>query len=92
MSDAIARFISVKANLLQQVKCAAYCAAHGRNQNAMRTRQALRGIKDMFKKDGTLMSAECKVPSAECGMQGAICEALTQNSELRTQHLSRERP
>jgi hypothetical protein len=54
MSESIFGFISVKANLLQQVKCAAFCAAHGRNQNEARSRQALRGIKDMFKKDGLL--------------------------------------
>jgi hypothetical protein len=47
-------FISAKANLLRQVKCAAFRAVHGRSQNEARTRQALRGIKDMFRKDGLL--------------------------------------
>ena len=46
-------FISVKANLLGQVKRAAMCAARGRSQNDL-MRQALRGIKEMFKKDGLL--------------------------------------
>jgi len=47
-------FISVEANLPWQVKCAAMCAARGRNQNEARSRQALRGIKEMFRKDGLL--------------------------------------
>jgi hypothetical protein len=46
-----ASFISAKANLLQQVKGA---PAAGRSQNEARTRQAVRGIKEMFRKDGLL--------------------------------------
>jgi hypothetical protein len=49
-----ASFISAKANLLQQVKRAAFCAARGRSRNELRTRQAVRGIKEMFRKDGLL--------------------------------------
>ena len=41
-------FISAEANLLQQVK------RSGRSQNEARTRQAVRGIKEMFRKDGLL--------------------------------------
>ena len=47
-------FVSVKANLLGQVKCARLELAHGRSQNEARTRQAVRGIRDMFRKDGLL--------------------------------------
>ena len=54
MSPCRLRFISVEANLSGQVKCAAARAAHGRSQNEVRTRQALRGIRDMFRKDGLL--------------------------------------
>ncbi|MGH8618815.1 MAG: hypothetical protein ACREUW_14075 [Burkholderiales bacterium] len=47
------RLISVKANLRDaQVKADAMSA--GRSQNEARTRQAIRGIKDMFKKDGLI--------------------------------------
>jgi hypothetical protein len=54
MSGCLFGFISVKANLRGQVKCAAFRAVHGRSQNEARTRQALRGIKEMFRKDGLL--------------------------------------
>ncbi len=48
-----ARLISVKANLRHaQVKAGAMLA--GRNQNEARTRQAIRGIKEMFRKDGLI--------------------------------------
>jgi hypothetical protein len=50
MTDA-QRLVSAKANLLQQVKGA---SAAGRSQNEARTRQAVRGIKEMFRKDGLL--------------------------------------
>jgi hypothetical protein len=46
--SAIAGFISAEANLLRQVK------RSGRSQNEARTRQAVRGIKEMFRKDGLL--------------------------------------
>jgi hypothetical protein len=52
-----ASFISAKANLLQQVKRAAFCAARGRSRNELRTRQAVRGSKEMFRKDGLLKAA-----------------------------------
>jgi hypothetical protein len=46
------RFISTKANLREaQVKRA---PARGRSQNESRTRQAIRGIKQMFREDGLL--------------------------------------
>jgi hypothetical protein len=44
-------FISAEANLPWQVKGA---SALGRSQNEARTRQAARGIKEMFRKDGLL--------------------------------------
>jgi hypothetical protein len=44
------RFISAKANVSgANVKAA---SAAGRSQNDARTRQAVRGIKEMFRKDG----------------------------------------
>ena len=43
-------FISAEANLPWQVKGAAFRAAPGRSQNQPRTRQAVRGIKEMFRK------------------------------------------
>jgi hypothetical protein len=49
-----ASYISAVAHLLQQVKRAAFCAARGRSQNEGRTRQAVREIKEMFRKDGLL--------------------------------------
>jgi hypothetical protein len=51
VSEWIAGFVSVQANLRNaQVKAGALPA--GRNQNEARTRQAIRGIKEMFRKDG----------------------------------------
>ena len=47
-------FISAKANLPWQVKHVALHATCGRSQNEARTRQAVRGIKEMFRKDGLL--------------------------------------
>jgi hypothetical protein len=47
----ISRFISAQANLRSaQVKP----RSGGRSQNEARIRQATRGIKDMFRKDGAL--------------------------------------
>jgi hypothetical protein len=46
--------VSVEANLLRQVKGSKRIAAPGRSQNEARTRQALRGIREMFRKDGLL--------------------------------------
>ena len=43
------RFVSVEANLWRKLS-----AVRGRRQNEARTRQALRGIKEMFRKDGLL--------------------------------------
>jgi hypothetical protein len=48
MSDA--RFVSAKANVSEANVNRA--RASGRSQNEARTRQAIRGIKDMFRKDG----------------------------------------
>jgi len=51
VSQGRARFVSAQADLrVAQVK--AGVAPAGRSQNG--TRQAIRGIKDMFKKDGLL--------------------------------------
>ena len=49
----IASFISAEANFCcAKVKAGATLA--GRSQNEARTRQAVRGIKEMFRKDGLL--------------------------------------
>jgi len=42
-------FVSVEVNLRRKLS-----AVRGRSQNEARTRQALRGIKEMFRKDGLL--------------------------------------
>jgi len=53
MKRSIASFISAQANLCKaQVKTGA--TPDGRSQNEARTRQAVRGIKEMFRKDGLL--------------------------------------
>ena len=53
MKPLIASFISAKANFREaQVKAGGTPA--GRSQNKSRTRQAVRGIKEMFRKDGLL--------------------------------------
>ena len=46
--------VSVKAKLLRQVKRGAMFPARGGRQNEARTRQALRGIREMFRKNGLL--------------------------------------
>jgi hypothetical protein len=52
MSKRLPGFISAEANMrAAHVKSA---SAGGRSQNPCRTRQALRGIKEMFRKDGLL--------------------------------------
>lgn len=53
MSGAVQGFISAKANFCA-AKVKAGCKPVGRSQNPARTRQAVRGIKEMFRKDGLL--------------------------------------
>ena len=51
MSGPLSRLVSVQANVsVANVKV----QRAGRSQNEERTRQAVRGIKDMFRKDGLL--------------------------------------
>ena len=53
MSRVTRGFISVKANF-RAAKVKVGGTPDGRSQNEARTRQALRGIKEMFRKDGLL--------------------------------------
>ena len=53
MSRAMQGFVSATANFCV-AKVKAGGTPDGRSQNEARTRQALRGIKEMFRKDGLL--------------------------------------
>lgn len=53
MSRAMEGFISAQANF-RAAKVKSGGTPDGRSQNEARTRQAVRGIKDMFRKDGLL--------------------------------------